>query len=90
MRRRLIIYSKKRLVIPKNIKDELKTRNTNIIQKKCNITGKTSCLDRIELYGYDKTLKYKSKKINVKTIKNIISRIDKMPIGTIEKQTQNK
>jgi DNA-binding transcriptional regulator/RsmH inhibitor MraZ len=42
MRRRLIIYSKKRLVIPKNIKDELKTRNTNIIQKKCNITGKTS------------------------------------------------
>jgi DNA-binding transcriptional regulator/RsmH inhibitor MraZ len=78
MRRRIIIYSKKRLVIPKNIKDELKTRNTNIIHKKCNITGKTSCLDRIELYGYDKTLK------------NIIFRIDKMPIGTIEKQTRNK
>jgi hypothetical protein len=80
--RKVIIYSKRKLAIPKKIKNNLDTRHTNIQQE--SVERKQQ--ERIELYGYDKTLKYKSRKVINKTLKNIITKIDKMPMGAIEMQ----
>lgn len=84
--RKLVIYSKKKVHIPTNIKNDLIVRNTQIqlipIQKQTN--------SKIELYGYDKGLKYKSRNITKKTLKNIVSKIDKMPIGRIELKLRKK
>ena len=80
--RKVIIYSKRKLAIPKKISNNLDTRHTNIQQE----TVKRKQQERIELYGYDKTLKYKSRKVTNKTLKNIITKIDKMPMGVIEMQ----
>jgi hypothetical protein len=80
--RKVIIYSKRKLAIPKKIKNNLDTRHTNIQQE----SVKRKQQERIELYGYDKTLKYKSRKVTNKTLKNIITKIDKMPMGAIEMQ----
>jgi hypothetical protein len=80
--RKVIIYSKRKLAIPKKIKNNLDTRHTNIQQE----TVERKQQERIELYGYDKTLKYKSRKVTNKTLKNIITKIDKMPMGAIEMQ----
>lgn len=84
--RKLVIYSKKKIHISKNIKNNLTLRNTQIqiipIQKQSN--------SKIELYGYDKGLKYKSRNITKKTLKNIISKIDKMPMGRIELRYRKK
>jgi hypothetical protein len=80
--RKVIIYSKRKLAIPKKISNNLDTRHTNIQQE----SVKRKQQERIELYGYDKTLKYKSRKVTNKTLKNIITKIDKMPMGAIEMQ----
>ena len=85
MYRKIIIYSnsntntkaKAKLKIPKEIKKELAIRKTKIITKIINNSNsKTSSTPRIELYGYDKTLKYTSKNVSTKTLKNMISKID--------------
>ena len=98
MHRKIIIYSnsnpnskiktKKKLRIPKEIKKELAIRQTKIISKIIS-KFKNSNPPRIELYGYDKTLKYTSKNVSTKTLKNMIARIDTMPMGEIEKQIRN-
>lgn len=84
--RKLVIYSKKKVYIPKNIRKNLTHRNTQIqiipIENNSN--------SKIELYGYDKELKYKSNNITKKTLKNIVRKIDKMPIGKFELQLRNK
>jgi hypothetical protein len=80
--RKVIIYSKRKLAIPKKIKNNLDIRHTKIQQE----TVERKQQERIELYGYDKTLKYKSRKVKNKTLKNIIPKIDKMPMGAIEMQ----
>jgi len=96
MYRKIIIYSnsntntqtkeKGKLKIPKDIKKEFAIRKTKIITKIINNSkSKKSNPPRIELYGYDKTLKYTSKNISTKTLKNIISKIDTMPMGYVEK-----
>jgi len=80
MYRKIIIYSnsntntkaKAKLKIPKEIKKELAIRKTKIITKiikNSNSKSKTSSTPRIELYGYDKTLKYTSKNVSTKTLK---------------------
>jgi len=98
MFRKIVIYSntkikeKGKLKIPKDIKKALSIRQTKIITKiinNSNSKSKTSSTPRIELYGYDKTLKYTSKNISTKTLKNIISKIDNMPMGEIEKHNRN-
>ena len=102
MHRRIIIYSnaktnaktnakpKTKLKIPKEIKKELEIRHTKIISKIINNSkSKNSNQPRIELYGYDKTLKYTSKNVSTKTLKNMIARIDTMPMGEIEKKIRN-
>jgi len=104
MFRKIVIYSntkineKGKLKIPKDIKKALSIRQTKIITKiinnsnsnsKSNSKSKTYSTPRIELYGYDKTLKYTSKNISTKTLKNIISKIDNMPMGEIEKHSRN-
>jgi hypothetical protein len=80
--RKVIIYSKRKLAIPKKIKNNLDIRHTKIQQE--SVERKQQ--ERIELYGYDKTLKYKSSKVKNKTLKNIIPKIDKMRMGAIEMQ----
>ena len=81
---------KKKLRIPKEIKKELAIRHTKIISKIINNSkSKNSNQPRIELYGYDKTLKYTSKNVSTKTLKNMISKIDTMPMGEIEKKIRN-
>jgi hypothetical protein len=96
MHRRIIIYSnansnaKTKLKITKEIKKELAIRHTKIISKIINNSkSKNSNQPRIELYGYDKTLKYTSKNVSTKTLKNMIARIDTMPMGEIEKKIRN-
>jgi len=100
MFRKIVIYSntkikeKGKLKIPKEIKKALAIRKTKIITKiinnnNSNSKSKTYSTPRIELYGYDKTLKYTSKNISTKTLKNIISKIDNMPMGEIEKHNRN-
>ena len=98
MHRKIIIYTnaktnaktnlKKKLRIPKEIKKELAIRHTKIISKIIS-KSKNSTPPRIELYGYDKTLKYTSKNVSTKTLKNMISKIDTMPMGEIEKKIRN-
>lgn len=100
MHRTIIIYSnfntisnlnsktKKKLRIPKEIKKELAIRQTKIISKIIS-KSKNSNPPRIELYGYDKTLKYTSKNVSTKTLKNMITRIDTMPMGYVEKKIRN-
>ena len=100
MHRKIIIYSninpnsnpnsKNKIRIPKEIKKELAIRQTKIISKIINNSkSKNSNQPRIELYGYDKTLKYTSKNVSTKTLKNMIARIDTMPMGEIEKKIRN-
>lgn len=96
MYRKIVIYSNSntdtKLKIPKEIKKALAIRKTKIITKiinNSNSKSKTSSTPRIELFGYDKTLKYISKNISTKTLKNIISKIDNMPMGEIEKHNRN-
>jgi hypothetical protein len=89
--RKIIIYSVNNYTIPKNIKQSLADRNTNIQY----IPVKNSTEELIELYGYDTTLKYSSRNISsrakfINVLKTIIKKIDKMPMGTIEKTIRNK
>lgn len=84
--RKVIIYSKNKIRIPKTIKNNLTLRNTQI--QFFPITHNSTA--RIELYGYDQVLKYKSRNISTKTLKNIVKKIDKMPMGALELQLRNK
>jgi len=89
--RKIIIYSINLPTISESIKQQLNSRNT-IIQY-ISITNNNE--ERIELYGYDKTLKYINKNISSKTklnnvLKTIIDKIDKMPMGTIEKGVRTR
>jgi hypothetical protein len=87
--RQIIIYTnnlQNLQTIPETIKQQLETRNIKIQYNK--ITNNNE--ERIELYGYDKLLKYINKNISSKTklnnaLKIIITKIDKMPMGSIEK-----
>jgi hypothetical protein len=82
--RKVVIYSRKKLNIPKQIKHDLAIRHTKIQQKLIKTNNKIK--EHLELYGYDQQLKYKSYTINKKTLKNIIHKIDKMPMGSLELQ----
>jgi hypothetical protein len=96
--RKLIISSKSSKIIPKSIKNNLAIRNVKIIMNNIKIKNKSktrqqkknnNCMG-IRLYGYDGTLKYSTKnKISRKILKNIINKIDKMPMGVIEKRIRN-
>lgn len=78
--RKVLIYSRKKLNIPKNIKNNLTLRNVKVTH--LPVTKDSN--SRLELYGYDGGLKYKSRKVAAKTLKTVITKIDKMPIGSIE------
>lgn len=88
--RQIRIYSNTIKIIPEKIKKQLNNRNTNIEY----IPISNSNEERIELYGYDKSLKYitnisrKTKLNNV--LKTIINKIDKMPMGEIEKKIRER
>jgi len=89
--RKIVIYSVNNYTIPENIKQSLIARNTEIQY----IPVKDNTEELIELYGYDTTLKYSSKNISSRAnfsnvLKTIIKKIDKMPMGSIEKTIQNK
>jgi len=79
--RTVLIYSKKKLAIPKNIRNNLAIRHTKI-----QYIPITNQREHIELYGYDQQLKYKSSRVSSKTLKNIVKKIDKMPMGALELQ----
>lgn len=88
--RKIIIYSVNNYTIPETLKQSLISRNTEIQY----IPVKNSTEELIELYGYDTTLKYKSKNISsrikfINVLKNIIKKIDNMPMGAIEKTLRN-
>ena len=84
MHRQVIIYSPKKLQIPKSTLKQLTTRHTKISH---HITQRTT-EPSIELYGYDKGLKYTAKITPHKTVNStmqtIIQKIDEMPMGSIE------
>ncbi len=82
--RRVIIYSRKKLAIPKKIRNNLDMRHTKIQYVSITNDKKTKDKEGIELYGYDRRLKYKSSRVSSKTLKNIITKIDKMPMGSLE------
>ena len=89
--RKIIIYSVNNYTIPENIKQSLADRNTKIQY----IPVKNSTEELIELYGYDTILKYSSRNISsrakfINVLKTIIKKIDKMPMGSIEKTIRNK
>jgi len=84
--RKILLYTVKKPIIPENLKQNLNARNT-VIE---NILIADTDIERLELYGYDGTLKYKTKNISSRTklfnaLKTCIARIDKMPMGSIEK-----
>lgn len=83
--RKIIIYSKKKILLPENILEGLKIRNTKIK----NIIISKNNNYRLELYGYDGNLKYLQKNILtkdelLKVLRKCLSKIDKMVIGSIE------
>lgn len=86
--RKIIIYSKQKPNILKDISKELKIRNTKI--KYIPNHDKNNL--RLELYGYDGKLKWISNNvidIN-KSLRTCIVKIDKMPMGKIEFQLRTK
>jgi hypothetical protein len=68
----------------KRYRDEFFQRNLEIISHR---TSKRQNLFLIELYGYDGLLKYQTNKISSNTFPTILSKIDKMPMGKIEKKS---
>ncbi len=70
----------------KRFKEEIIQRNLQILSKR---TSKRQDLFLIELYGYDGLLKYQTNKISSTTFPMILSKIDKMPMGKIEKKSFN-
>jgi hypothetical protein len=88
--RKILLYTVKKPIIPENVKQSLDARNT-VIE---HIIIADTDIERLELYGYDGTLKYKTKNISSRTklfnaLKTCIARIDKMPMGSIEKTNRN-
>lgn len=85
--RKLVIYDRVR--IPKSLKSNLAIRNVKVIRKKVSTKSK-SPMSRIILSGYDGKIKYSSsRKVTARTIKHIITKIDVMPIGVIEKKIRD-
>ena len=70
----------------KKYQNEITQRNLQIIIHR---NQKRSDLFMIELYGYDGLLKYQTNKISHLTFPKILSKIDKMPMGQIEKKSLN-
>ncbi len=68
----------------KRYKEEITKRNLLIFPKR---TSKRKNLFLIELYGYDGLLKYQTNKISSTTFPTILSKIDRMPMGKIEKKS---
>ena len=89
--RKVIIYSRKKLIIPKDIRNNLAIRHTKIhyVPITNQKDKKNKYKEHIELYGYNHQLKYKSQRVSKKTLKNIINKIDKMPMGALELQFRN-
>lgn len=100
MVRKILLYSSSKPRIPKSISKALTIRNTVIeyipITKKSNLinidfNSKSASRARLELYGYDGSVKYKAKNIFTadqlnKELKMCIAKIDKMPMGSLELQ----
>ena len=68
----------------KRYRDEISLRNLEILSHR---TSKRQNLFLIELYGYDGLLKYQTNKISSNTFPTILSKIDEMPMGAIEKKS---
>lgn len=68
----------------KKYQNEMIQRHLQIVIHK---NTKRSELFKIELYGYDGLLKYQTNKISLLTFPKILSKIDKMPMGKIEKKS---
>ncbi len=64
--------------------NEFNQRNVKI---KRNLVKGRSELFLIELYGYDGLLKYQTNKVGERALQEIIKKIDKMPMGKIEKKS---
>ena len=84
--RKIVIYSVNNYNIPEYLKQSLIARNTEIQY----IPVKDRREELIELYGYDTILKYSSRNISsrvklLNALKTISKKIDKMPMGAIEK-----
>jgi len=89
--RKILLYTFREPIIPANLKQSLTARNT-VLQ---HISIEKASDDRLELYGYDGTLKYTTKNISSRiklfnALKTCIAKIDKMPIGAIEKNIQTR
>lgn len=102
MARKILLYSSSKPRIPKSILKELTIRNTVIEyipisitqESKINSNTKSVSRRRLELYGYDGSLKYKIKNIFtfhqlIKALKTCIAKIDKMPMGNLELQERH-
>lgn len=89
--RKIVIYSSSKYRIPKSIQKELAIRNTTI--EYIHIDEDSLLEAKLELYGYDGGLKYEVKNIQTqnqfnKALKTFIDKIDKMPMGLLEKQSR--
>jgi hypothetical protein len=97
MIRTILIYHRNIPIISDKLIQQLDSRHTTIkhIQlPQSNTSPNKYNQERLELYGYDGTLKYTTKNISSRTklataLKTCITKIDKMPMGSIEKQTRN-
>ena len=90
--RKILLYAVKNPLIPEKIKKDLDARNTII--EHISVADSNN-LERLELYGYDGTLKYKTKNISsrsklITALKTCIARIDKMPMGVIETRMRTR
>jgi len=89
--RKILLYTFREPIIPANLKQSLIARNTTIEHIPVFETND----EHLELYGYDGTLKYTTKNISSRTkliqaLKTCIAKIDKMPMGAIEKNIQTR
>lgn len=90
--RKILLYAVKNPLIPEKIKKDLDARNTII--EHISVADSNN-LERLELYGYDGTLIYTTKNISsrsrlITALKTCIARIDKMPMGVIEKSIRTR
>lgn len=91
--RKILLYTVRKPVIEYRIKKDLDARNTII--EHIPVMDSNNNLERLELYGYDGILKYKTKNISsrsklVTALKICIARIDKMPMGVGEKRMRKR
>ena len=86
-----ISYSSDQKMIYLRFRNDLRGFTDELEQRNTKVTGvyvkDRSELFRIDLYGYDGLLKYQTNKSGERVIREILKKIDAMPMGRVEKKS---